>query len=162
MRHSRWISFIYAFLPLHRWKDGLLSGHVEKCPECGARLASREEARRILVQAGDLGDVGGLWSAVCRKIRGAVPDKIAPRRPVAFPVWRWGAAAAGFLGAAFLIFALIRSFRTPSAYGGDPVEYRSPEFQVHYVNIDNEPARTVVFKPADSRLVIVWAERNQE
>jgi len=161
MRHSRWISVVYALLPLNRWKDVLLRGHLEKCPECAARIASREEVRRILVQAGDLGDLGGLWPAVRRKILGAAFDKFAPQRPAAFPVWRWGAAAAGFLGAAFLIFALVRSFQTPPAYGGDALEFRSPEFQVHYVNIDNEPARTVVFKPVDSHLVIVWAERNQ-
>lgn len=167
MRHFKGMRLFYRLLPFPSWKDALLRKHIEKCPECGRRLASREEARNLLVQARDVGDLDRLWPAILDRIRGIRPSlepnagiaREATARPRA--VWRFAAAAAGMSLAVVLTFALVRFFRSTAApIGAAFVESETEQVQIHYVRIEDEPARTFIFKPHDSDVVIVWAGKN--
>lgn len=166
MLHFKLMDLFYRLVPFPSLKAGLLRGHIEKCPECGRWLASREEARRVLVQVRDVGDLDRLWPAIADRIRGIRPSLEpnagmaleAPARPRA--VWRWTAAAAGMSLAVLLTFALVRFFQSPSISGGGIAQEGTDQVQIHYVRIDNEPAQTFIFKPHDSDVVIVWAGKN--
>jgi hypothetical protein len=161
------MEFLYAIMPFHSWKDALLRRHIENCPDCGKRLASREEARQLLVQAGDIDDLDGLWPAISEKIRAFRPS-LAPDAGIAqhaaAPMkagWRWAAAAAGLLTAAFLTVWLVRYFEPHTLQGGRGMAAEELEqVQIHYVRINNEPAQTFIFKPHDSQVVIIWAGKN--
>jgi len=166
MPHFKLMDLLYRLAPFPSWKAGLLRGHIEKCPECGRRLASREEARRVLVQVSDVGDLDRLWPAISDRIRGIRPS-LEPnagmaREATARPrtVWRFAAAAAGLALAVVMTLALLRFFRSPSISGGGIAQGETDQVQIHYVRIDNEPARTFIFKPHDSDVVIVWAGKN--
>lgn len=167
MRHSKLMEFMYAIMPFHSWKDALLRGHIENCPDCGNRLASRDEARRLLVQAGDIDDLDGLWPAISEKIGGIrpslAPDAGIPQHAAASlkAGWRWAAAAAGLLAAAFLTVWLVRYFEPHAVQGGREMAAEELEqVKIHYVRINNEPAQTFIFKPHDSEVIIVWAGKN--
>jgi len=166
MPHFKLMDLFYRLTPFPSWKAGLLRGHIERCPECERRLASREEARRVLVQVRDVGDLDRLWPAISDRIRGIRPSleaDLGPARDGAVPLragWRFAAAAAGLALAVLLTFALVRFFRSPSISGGGIAQGETDQVQIHYVRIDNEPARTFIFKPYDSDVVIVWAGRN--
>ena len=164
MRHFKGMDLFYRLLPFPSWKAALLRGHMEKCPECGRRLASREEARHVLIQARDVGDLDRLWPAISGRIRGIAPwlepnagmAREATARPRA--VWRIAAAAAGLALAVVMTFTVVRFFRSPAPpLGAAFVEGETDQVQIHYVRIENEPAQTFIFKPHDSDVVIVWA-----
>jgi hypothetical protein len=182
MRHTSWIDVLLRLLPFDGWKNALIRGHVERCPDCARRLATPGEARRALVQAGAVGDIVRLKQLVASEIAG-LESSLAPTagrqgrtaasgRPVTPPMlaWRWAAAASGLFLASILTFALIRYFQSTPASGGplgpDAPALRasgaldapdSGQFQINYVRIADEPAQTFVFKPHDSDVVIVWA-----
>jgi hypothetical protein len=167
MGHFKLMNFMVKLAPFHSWKDALLRGHIEKCSECGGRLANREEAKRILVQERDVGDLDRLWPAISQKIHGTrpslEPNAEMPREATARPraVWRFAAAGAGFLAAVFLTVALVHFFRSsPVQGGGGTIVGDADQVQIHYVRIGNEPAQTFIFKPHDSDVVIVWAGKN--
>jgi hypothetical protein len=166
MPHFKLMDLFYRLAPFPSWKAGLLRGHIEKCPECGRRLAGREEARRVLVQVRDVGDLDRLWPAISDRIRGIRPSlepDLGPAREVAPTLkggWRLAAAAAGMSLAVVLTLALVNFFRSPSISGGGIAQGETDQVQIHYVRIDNEPARTFIFKPHDSDVVIVWAGKN--
>lgn len=169
MRHVDLVDFLFRILPFDAWKDALLRGHMENCPACRRRLASREEARRILVRGEDVGIPGGFWPAIADRIGGceiaAAPMAVTARAsgPVPAPqrwAWRWAAAVSGTALAVVLTIALVRFLGAPAPGGAGAVESRPDQVRIHYVRIDNAPAQTFIFKPRDSDVVIVWAGKN--
>jgi anti-sigma factor RsiW len=169
MGHSDRLIYFARLIPGGAWKDALLERHLERCPDCAVKLASREETRRLLVGSADVGDLEGIWPAVRAAI--AAPG---PRRPDVIrkriPAWRWMTAAAGFALAVFLTWSAVRFFQPGAGLAGFEVasvaglesEAGPPagDVQLSYVRIDNEPARAIVYKPHDSNLVLIWAGRN--
>jgi hypothetical protein len=170
MDHSERVFLWARLLPLARWKDAYLARHLEHCAECAARLASREEARSVMIEAADVGDIDGLWPAVRKAI--AAPSGRSERgRGPGIPAWRWLAAAAGLALAVALTWSAVRALR-PGAelYGYEVVSVAAAatgeeipltgDIQLAYVRIADEPARTIVFKPRAAALVLIWAGRN--
>ena len=169
MGHSDRILLLARLMPLISWKDALISRHFERCPECAARLATREEARRLLVGEEDLGGLEGIWPAVKAAIKAPVPlIPVTVRTSV--PAWRWLTAAAGFALAVLLTWSAVRFFQPGSGMAGFEIasvaglesqaEPAAGDVQLAYVRIADEPAQTIIYKPHDSNLVLIWAERN--
>ena len=125
MGHFKLMNLFFRLMPFHSWKAGLLRGHIEKCPACAKCLASREEARRVLVQIGDVGNLDRMWPAVSEKIggiacAGRIPDvgvgaREAKSRSQAG--WRFAAAAAGLDFGVVLTIGLVRFFRSAPGPG---------------------------------------------
>jgi hypothetical protein len=178
MRHADLVGFLFRILPFEAWKDALLRGHIENCPACRGRLASREEARRAIFRSEDMGIPGGFWPAIAERIDGCalVLEPVPAPAPAAGTArgaetipgprrwaWRWAAVVSGTALAALLTFALVRYLSAPAPGTTDAAGATDPEsdqVQIHYVRIDNAPAQTFIFKPHDSDVVIVWAGKN--
>jgi len=163
MGHSILIDLIYRILPFRAWKGWLLRNHMESCPGCRKRLVSREEARLLLVQADEVGDLDRFWPSIKEKLgeKTKKDEKNLLSRPAMAKMWRLAAAAVTvLLIAAAVNFWLFRKPRPdiPSQGGPSPVE--TEQVQIHYVKIDNEPAQTFIFQPRDSNIIIVWAGKN--
>lgn len=164
MEHAKIIDFLYRILPVHSWKDRILGGHMDRCPACRGRLVSREDARRVLVQAEEIGDLEHLWPSIQNKL--ANKDKKEGMGMVTKPamVKMWRLAAAGIavlLVAAALNFWLLQKPRPEgTAASGGLGPAKTEQVQIHYVRIENEPAQTFVFQPRDSNIVIIWAGKN--
>ena len=169
MAHSDRILWLAHLLPVEAWRDALIVRHLERCPACAARLATREEARSVLVQAADVGALDGVWPAVRAAIERPAPrPESGPGTGV--PAWRWAAAAAGFCLAAILTWTAVRAFHPGAGVSGFEVTSDSAsafeaapaagDVQLAYIRVDNEPARAIIYKPHDSNLVLIWAGRN--
>jgi hypothetical protein len=160
MRHRRWIDLVLRILPFDGWKDALIRGHVERCPECSRQLITAEEARRAIAGADHAGRVDVVTRKVMAEIEACAPLAAPVRAATSLAsVWRWAAATAGLAAAVVLIAALVLFFRgapgAGSLDGAAVLEFE--EFQINYVKIGDEPAQTFVFKPRDSDVIIVWA-----
>ncbi len=147
---------LYAALPLRPFRDWLIRAHMERCPRCQAGLLSREEAKDLLVGPDQVGGADALW----RRISGeagrvaAVPGP-APARGIL--AWRWASAAAMAAVIALTGFWLLREVERPGfdANAIAPAE----RFQIDYVNVGGEPARTFVYQPQGTDTVFVWASK---
>jgi hypothetical protein len=172
MGHSDRMLLLARLIPFGAWKDALFGRHFERCLECAGRLATREEARRLLVGADEIGDLIGIWPAVCAAIAGSGPGGGHPVAAVRarIPAWRWLTASAGFALAILLTWTAVRTLQPGHGLAGFDVSSvmasasepgsAPDDVQLGYVRIENEPARTIVFKPHEANLVLIWAGRN--
>jgi len=163
MGHSILTDLIYRILPFRAWKGWLLRNHTEGCPGCRKRLVSREEARLLLVQADEVGDLDRLWPSIKERLRDKAKkdEKNLSSRPAMAKMWRLAATGITvLLIAAAVNFWLIRRPRPETPIQGGPSPAETEQVQIHYVKIDNEPAQTFIFQPRDSNIIIVWAGKN--
>lgn len=160
--HSEVVGFLFRLVRFRGLRDGL-ARHIEGCPACQRRLASREDARRVLFRVSDAGGLDALWPAVRLAIasgegRPAAAEALAVRAPAPRTGWRWAAAAGGFAAACAVVFSLVRFFLSgpgPVQAGAD----RPDLFRLYSATIAGEPAQAIVVQERNPDMVIVWVER---
>lgn len=152
MLRCKLIDFLFTVLPIKRWQGFLIRRHIQKCPACLSRLAEVEEVRPLFIQESELEDLESLWPAVKARIDEG-------REEVRVPLWRrwkWAYAAA-FL---FVAVAVWLWFFSPFSPGKGPSEEPlAGQFQIDYIEIENEPAQAYIFHPQDSNTYFVWVEK---
>jgi hypothetical protein len=143
------VNFLFSFIPLKRWQDFLLRHHIQRCPSCQKKMAGAEQVRALFIQEGEMESVPGLWPAVRMRLgERRVKEGFGLRRLA------WVAGAAGLLAAvAASVWLFISPGRHPSS------ERLAERFQINYIRVESGPARAYVFKPYDSNMIFVWAER---
>jgi len=158
MRHSKTVEFLYAVVPLALWRGFLIRRHIEKCPDCQALLASREEAGRLLVREDGVAVGRGLWAGVEAVIAGESGRDTLKAGILRIPsVSRWGwAVASAFLGVLLIGFLFLKDFQ-PEGVSTDIAQAR---FELDYVRIGGQPANAVIYQPQGSDMIIIWAEKN--
>jgi anti-sigma factor RsiW len=155
MSHSGIVDRLARLVPLRPVK-ARLAKHAETCPACSARLAGRDEVRRILVQAADLGRMDDIWPAVRRGVEaggfdpgpGLKPGRAGAARPRA---WRFAAASLGLLAAVFVTAGLIRYLSGPGDLVGS-----EEGFRLHYARVERRAADTFVVQSPEDGMVLVW------
>jgi hypothetical protein len=144
---------------------------MENCPECSARLAGREEVRRVLVQAEDLGGLDDIWPAVKRAMGPASGAARSVETPLSRPALknksvrpapavRWAVVGSGLALAAALLVGTVRYLGHPGASGAGDSIAETNGFILHSARIENEPANTYIINPPDDGMVVVWVEKS--
>lgn len=159
MSHLGIVDLLARLVPLRPVK-AILAKHAERCPACSARLAGRDEVRRILVQAADLGGMDDIWPAVRRGAEaggfnpdpGLKPGRAAAARPRA---WRFAAASLGLFAAVFVTAWLIRYLGGP---GGPAASEEG--FRLHYARVERQAADTFVVQSPEDGMVLVWVGKS--
>jgi hypothetical protein len=157
MAFCKMVDLLYSAIPLRPFRDFLIRRHMEACPLCQARLASRAEARGLFVAPEAAGNAEGLWSRISSRIGPATefPD---PKPAPAGAGWRWAAAAATAAVVAVTGFWLLREVERP---GFGPYSIAAADrFQIDYVKVGGAPAQTFVYQPQGTDTVFVWAVKN--
>jgi len=155
MRHCKILNFLFEAVPVKPWQDFLLRRHMERCPVCGAHLAGREEARRVLAREEDFRGAANLWPG----IKSGLADPAAAPRSAGRPrmvLVTSAAAASALLLAAVLSVWLFRGFRAERPMPTPPAEDR---FEMNYVRIGGQPADSYIYQPRDSGMTLIWAEK---
>ena len=156
MAFCRMVDVLYAAVPLGWLRGFLIRGHMDACPACQARLASRAEVKRLFVAPEEVGTNGELWERVSARALAAAGA--AKREPApAGALWHWAAAAAAAAVIAVTGFWLLREVQRP---GFNAAAVRPADrFEIAYVNVEGAPAQTFVYQPQGSDTVFVWAAR---
>lgn len=152
MLKCRLIDFLFAVFPLKLWQGFLIRRHIQKCPNCLRKLADADEVKPLLIQENETGSLEGIWPAV--------RDGLGQDRgEVRIPLWRqrkW-VYASGLLVAALAgliwLYSVFFQGRSPSQ------EPFAEQFQINFIEIENEPAQAYVFHPQDSNTYFVWVEK---
>ncbi|NIM90477.1 MAG: hypothetical protein GTO17_05960 [Candidatus Aminicenantes bacterium] len=151
MFRCRMVNFLFSIFPLKIWQDFLLRKHIQDCSCCQENLASLEEAKSLLIQEGEVGDLEGLWP----KVKVQLAEEERKEKYFRLPRWGWAVGAAGLLVAIILGVWLFWSARL-----GKPSEEPGSPFQIKYIRVHDKPARAYLFQPQDSNMIIIWAEEN--
>jgi hypothetical protein len=155
MRHCKILNFLFEALPLKPWQDFLIQRHMERCPACRARLAGREEARRVLSRAEDFREKMDFWL----RVKAMMADPVLTLHPAKWP--RTGLAKAA-AAAALLVLAAVfsvwffRGFKVERPAAALPAEAK---FEINYIRIGGQPADAYLFQSRDLRMTLIWAEK---
>jgi len=153
----RWIRAAYAVLPLPAWRAFLLDRHINGCPRCQAEALGDAAIRSLGVTPAGLQQEPPLLPFA--------PGRDLPRPLTSRCVWRY--AFGVFLAAALLWLAvLIYRLAPPAAPAKGMVTVTEGEedarvFAVLEARIGGELARSVVFKPRQPGMTIVWFEKTK-
>ncbi|UCC39605.1 MAG: hypothetical protein JSV96_17800 [Candidatus Aminicenantes bacterium] len=155
MLRCRIIGFFFNVFPLKVWQSFLIRRHLQKCPECQRELASIAEVRSLLTQESEGESLEGEWLAIRGKLSGGKRKE----RDLFSPRLRWAAGVASlFVVAVAVIGSWLYFSYTP---GKSPQEKDLGErFRINYIRVDDKPAKTFLFRPHDSKMIIIWAEKN--
>jgi len=146
------VNFLSAIFPFKIWQDFLLQKHIQNCPVCQENLASLEEIKSLLIQEKEVGDLKDLWP----KVNAQLTKQKRKERFFHVPRLAWA------VGASCLLIAIVLGlwFYQLAPPGKTPEEDITSPFQIKYIRIYDKPARTYLFLPQDSNMIIIWAEKN--
>ncbi len=152
MFRCRMVNFLFSIFPFKIWQNFLLQKHIQNCPACQENLASLEETKSLLIQEEEVGGLERLWP----KVKLQLTKEKRKERLFRLPRWGWA------VGAAFLLIAIVLGiwFYQLAPPGKTPEEDITSPFQIKYIRIYDKPARTYLFQPQDSNMIIIWAEKN--
>jgi len=151
----KWAQFGYKALPLPGWRAFLLDRHLDQCPLCQSHILDNETIRPLGTTVDALQAELSLWP-------------VPAARPLARPrrlVWRYVFALSLALAMVWVAIELPHFFpspvsATPKGSIQEVVESdESRVFAVLEAKIGAEPARSVIFKPQQPGMTIVWFEK---
>ena len=153
MLHCKIVTFLLSIVPFKFWQSFLIRSHIEKCEFCMSRVASRDEAKALIIQQDDVGNFRDLWPA----IKSGVVEKKPEMKAAFFSHWRWAFAAASIVVvmlAGFLFYTILSQNGTLLEQEGEA------RFQINSIRVGDEPATPFVYQPKDSDMILVWAEKS--
>jgi predicted anti-sigma-YlaC factor YlaD len=155
-------NFFFRIIPVRFWRDFLIRRHVETCPACQAGLVSREEARSLLVLEQDVARSRSVWPEIGSVLVGdAGKPAIEKDRKIAqlsFRRRRWATAAAAVLLIVLAGYWIFKGYRSDE--GGLSSASVPQRFEIEYIRVGGLPANSVVYQPAGSDMIVVWAGKN--
>jgi hypothetical protein len=153
----KWVRFWYKVLPLPDWRAFLLERHLDHCPLCQSLTLDDESIRAMGITAAALQAELPLW-----------PVPTVRHKPQTLRLaWRYAlgfslVAAMVWLAISVSHFAPGPSFATLKGSIQEIEEIdESRAFAVLSAKIGTGPARSLIFKPRETGLTIVWFEKNK-
>ena len=146
-------NFLLSIFPFNSWKDFLIRSHIQKCEGCMSQMASREEARALIIQESDVENFRDLWPS----IKTGVAEKKTEKKATYSINRRWVFAAASVVSvilAGFLLFTTISQNGAPLDQEGEA------RFKINSIRVGDEPATPFLYQPKDSDMILVWAEKS--
>jgi len=158
------VDLAWRLMPLSLLRSWLLDIHLDRCPDCQAKLAARDEVRLLFPGVGGFRLPAALVEEALKQAAGSEDE--SESRP-------WGRASvlltriyAGITTAVIII--LLISFGwyfSPS--GPESAAFSSNEtnktnivsgVSLNYVCTKGQPADSFIYKTSDPKMVIIWVE----
>ncbi len=147
------INFFFNIFPLKAWQSFLIRHHIQNCQYCQKMQTSIEEVRSLLIQESEGEGLEGEWL----EIRGRLKEEKRKEKHIFRLRLRWIAGAAGFFVVAAIGIWLYFSLTPDKSFQEKNLAKR---FRINYIRVENKPAKTFLFRPHDSKMIIIWAEKN--
>lgn len=145
--------FFFNIFPLKVLQSFLIRHHIRKCPDCQKELASMEDVRSLFIREDEAESIEEVWPVLKAKFS----DKKEKKQIFLWPRLRWIAGVAGLLAVVAIGVWLYFSYPPDK----NPQEKDLAErFRINYIRIENKPATAFLFRPYDSKMIIIWAEKN--
>jgi hypothetical protein len=145
--------FFFNIFPLKAWQSFLIRYHIQRCPDCQKELASMEDVRSLLIQESEGESLEGEWLEIRVKLK----EEKRGEKHIFWPRLRWIASVAGLF--AVVAIGVWLYFSNPP--DKSPEEKNLAErFRINYIRVENKPAKAFLFRPHDSKMIIIWAEKN--
>ena len=151
----KWVRFGYKVLPLSSWRAFLLESHLDHCPLCQDRILDNETIRDLGITAAALQTELPLWP---------VPLARPETRTLRLD-WRYVFGLSLVLVMVWVVieglhFVPSPALAVPKGFIQEVEEYdESRGFAVLSAKIGAEAARSVIFKPQQPGMTIVWFEK---
>jgi hypothetical protein len=105
--------FLYAAIPIRKWKSALIRRHFERCPRCAEEIIFKDHAVRVFFKPDWIRETPNLWPQIRLRIisREDQPQSFLPRISSSHfraRGWRWAATAAAFLVVGTIGFFFLR------------------------------------------------------
>jgi len=153
MTNCKMVEFLFAVFPLKIWQDFLIRRHMQVCPRCQEKLATRDDIIDLMIREEHIRDIESLWVDFESKLK----HKQSKEKAVHSPHWKWAYGVA----VTFVIVAGIFVVSSISHWRNNRIEkISSDHFQINYIRIEGEPAQAYLFKPQGTDMIIVWAQKN--
>jgi hypothetical protein len=159
MGHWALVKRMVSVLPRGGWRDALIR-HAEGCPACRTRLAGRDEARGVLVQADQIGRLEKIWPFVEKGIsRESRPAKRPRRGP---RLWLWAAAAGGIGVAAAMGFLILGNGSSGGVERRFAAVPAADSLRILSASVAGRPADLYVVDIPEDRMTLVWMGQQPE
>ena len=148
------IDFLIMIFPIKFWQDFLICKHKSQCMFCQNRLADKKDVYSLLIQESDIENKKDFWPGVKVLLQKREEDPLRPR--TSFGKWV-------FRTAVFLVVVVtgLWIFNNQGTNRPPAVEASQKRFHINYIRVNNKPARTFLYQPKDSDMIIVWAEKDE-
>jgi len=153
MNHTSWVQAFIRLLPFRSRPSSRLRRHLEKCPECLARMADVQEARAATISKNNLGQVEDFWPRIALSLERPKLGNQVGRGPVWG--WTWVLGTAGLLA-----LAIIGAFLRPSP-SRQEVLSSGVKLRINYVKMYEKPAEAFIFQTQDANSTFVWVEKQK-
>ncbi|MBN1222998.1 MAG: hypothetical protein JXB23_07095 [Candidatus Aminicenantes bacterium] len=144
---------LFSTVPIKRWQAFVIEHHIGNCPFCREQLAEMDEVKSLLIKEDRQLDSERMWSSFLSRMT----RRTKPAQPFFTFRWKWVYGLAVTVAAiAAVLFIREFALRNEIPDGSDV----NGHFQINYVQIGDRPARVFVYKPVDSDMIIIWAQKN--
>jgi len=151
MFKCKFIDFLFSVLPIKRWQDFLVRRHIQNCAVCRKKLATPEEARKLLIPENEIEDLEGIWPAIKSRL-----DERRRQKPRVQRRWIWAAAAASLI---IIVVSAVWIYQAVGPGKGSLEPPFAEQFRINSIEIDNQPAQAFIYHPHDSKTYFIWVEK---
>ena len=151
----KWVRFGYKVLPLPGWRAFLLERHLDNCPLCQSHALDDDSIRAIGITPANLQAELPLWPVPAAR----------PKPQTLRLAWRYAfglslVVALVWVAISVSHFAPAPSFATLKGSIREVEEIdEASGFAVLSAKIGADSARSVIFKPRETGMTIVWFEK---
>jgi hypothetical protein len=166
MGHWALVKFAVSVLPRGRGREREAAfRHIDHCPTCQERLVGLGEARRVLIQAENVGRLDEIWPSIDKAIK-AKPAPAAraferSERRRGSRLWRW-AAAGGIAGAVAVILLALGVLAPRSVNYVSGAARPADSLRILTASGAGQPAELYVVEVPEDQMILVWVEKQSD
>lgn len=161
--------FLYAAIPIRKWKSALIRRHFERCPRCAEEIIFKDHAASAIFEPDWIRETPNLWPQIRPKIishevqfqrfrPGITASQLRARG------WRWAVTAAAFLIVGAIGFFILRQndgkISGPDSSLPKDLIAAAPRVQVISADLGGKRAKAYIYQTPTASFI--WIAPSKE